>query len=388
MASKHTRDALETLGSLRISGGAIAGDSLHDFPPTAQPLILTVAGMADHYQKKNRNQCGQWSHFHILPSKIDKSLKANSAESFKIRNCGLGNFLFDSIFAIIIQKQRFFPNSNVAISMTTIGFIGAGQMAQALASGISSADSSIKFEIADPSQASQDAFCQKISAPIELRQNNAEIFPACDIVFLSIKPQYLNDAVDAKALQKALAKSKESPLIVSIMAGVTIERIAEVTGLKRIVRVMPNTPSLIKQGAAAIASSPEVTVEELKTVSKLMSAVGSVVTVSEELLDAVTGLSGSGPAYVFTFIEALIDGGVLKGLPRDIARQLAIQTVIGSAKLVEESGEHPAVLRDRVTSPGGTTIEALKVLEINDFRGTIIQAVESATRRSKELGTK
>ncbi len=259
-------------------------------------------------------------------------------------------------------------------------------MAQALASGISSADSSIKFEIADPSQASQDAFKKKISAPIEIRSDNAQLFAACDIVFLSVKPQYLGDAVDAAAIAKALSASERSPLIVSIMAGVTIEKITEATGLDRVVRVMPNTPSLIMEGASGIASSPEVTTEELETVSKLLSSVGCVTSVSETLLDAVTGLSGSGPAYVFTFIEALVDGGVLNGLPRDIARELAIQTVIGSAKLVQQSGEHPAVLRDRVTSPGGTTIEALKVLEMNDFRGTIIQAVESATRRSKELG--
>lgn len=259
-------------------------------------------------------------------------------------------------------------------------------MAQALASGISSADSSINFEIADPSQASQDAFKKKISSSIEVRASNPELFAACDIVFLSVKPQYLNDAVDAPAIAKALSDSDQSPLVVSIIAGVTIEQISEATGLKRIVRVMPNTPSLIMEGAAGIASSPEVSEEELKTVSKLMSSVGCVTSVSEKLLDAVTGLSGSGPAYVFTFIEALVDGGVLNGLPRDIARELAIQTVIGSAKLVQVSGEHPAVLRDRVTSPGGTTIEALKVLEMNDFRGTIIQAVESATRRSKELG--
>ena len=261
-------------------------------------------------------------------------------------------------------------------------------MAQALASGIAASDSSIHFEIADPSKASREAFCEKVSSPtlIEIRDDNSELFTNCDIVFLSIKPQYFSDAVDAKSINKAVADRKASPLVVSIMAGVPISNIKFLTGQDRIVRVMPNTPSLIMEGAAGIAASSSVTAEELKTVSKLMSAVGCVESVPEKLMDAVTGLSGSGPAYVFTFIEALIDGGVLNGLPRDVARQLAIQTVIGSAKLVQESGEHPAVLRDRVTSPGGTTIEALKMLEVNDFRGTVIQAVEAATRRSKELG--
>ena len=262
-------------------------------------------------------------------------------------------------------------------------------MAQALASGIASADSSIHFEIADPSKVSQDAFCEKVksSAAIEVQAENSKLFANCDIVFLSIKPQYLTDAVDVKSIGKAVADKRSSPLIVSIMAGVTIAKIQSLTGLDRVVRVMPNTPSLIMEGAAGIAASNSVTTEEIETVSKLMSAVGCVASVPEKLMDAVTGLSGSGPAYVFTFIEALIDGGVLNGLPRDVARQLAIQTVIGSAKLVQESGDHPAVLRDRVTSPGGTTIEALKMLEVNDFRGTIIQAVEAATRRSKELGS-
>jgi hypothetical protein len=147
--------------------------------------------------------------------------------------------------------------------MTTIGFIGAGQMAQALVSGICSADSSIKFEIADPSTASKDAFQQKVSSPVQVRTDNAELFAACDIVFLSIKPQYFDDAVNFNDVQTAVAKAPRSPLVVSIMAGVTLKKIAEVTGLERIVRVMPNTPSLIMEGAAGLAPSPEVTDQEL-----------------------------------------------------------------------------------------------------------------------------
>ena len=142
------------------------------------------------------------------------------------------------------------------------------------------------------------------------------------------------------------------------------------------------------EGASAVSFSNPVSPEQQKQVLDLLGAVGTVVSVPENLMNSVTGLSGSGPAYVFTFIESLIDAGVLTGLPRDIARKLAIQTVIGAAQLVEQSGEHPAVLRDRVTSPGGTTIAALKQLEVNDFRGTVIQAVEAATGRAKELGRK
>jgi pyrroline-5-carboxylate reductase len=270
--------------------------------------------------------------------------------------------------------------------MTTIGFIGAGQMAQALAKGIAAADDTTKFVIADPSETSQQSFQNKVGSSVTVQSRNAEVFASCDIVFLSIKPQYLETAIDREQISIAIQDIDPKPLVVSIMAGVTIEKITSVTGLEGVVRVMPNTPSLILEGAAAMACSVAVSQSQQSQVAGLMSAVGCVSQVPENLIDAVTGVSGSGPAYVFTFIEALIDGGVLNGLPREVARELAIQTVVGSAKLVQQSGEHPAVLRDRVTSPGGTTIAALKTLEVNDFRGTIIQAVESATCRSKELG--
>lgn len=270
--------------------------------------------------------------------------------------------------------------------MTTIGFIGAGQMAQALAKGIASSIESVQFEIADPSETSQQSFCQTVSAPVTVRADNADLFAHCGIVFLSIKPQYLDDAIDAAKIKTAVQGIETVPVVVSIMAGVTLERIAAVTGLRNIVRVMPNTPSLIQQGAAGMAASMSVTDAQRSQVAELMSAVGSVVQVSENLIDAVTGVSGSGPAYVFTFIEAMIDGGVLNGLPREVARDLALATVIGSAKLLQQTGDHPAVLRDRVTSPGGTTIAALKTLEANGFSAAVIQAVQTATERSKALG--
>jgi len=270
--------------------------------------------------------------------------------------------------------------------MTTIGFIGAGQMAQALASGIAASDTSVKFAIASPGKANRDTFCDKVGGNVEVYPENADIFAHCDIVFLAFKPQYFADAIDVTAVGKVIADAGSNPLVVSIMAGVTIEKITQFTGLDRVIRIMPNTPSLIGEGALGITASQTVAGDDLKTVNDLMSSVGCVVNVSEQLMDALTGLSGSGPAYVFTFIESLIDAGVLNGLPRSVARQLAIQTVIGSAKLVEESGDHPAVLRDQVTSPGGATIAAMNVLETNNFRGTVIQAVGASTSRSKELG--
>jgi len=184
---------------------------------------------------------------------------------------------------------------------------------------------------------------------------------------LAIKPQYFHAAIEKSVIQESLADQSASPLVVSIVAGVPIAAIAEATGVPKIARVMPNTPCLIMEGASAVSFSDPVPPEQQQQVLDLLGAVGQVVSVPENLMDSVTGLSGSGPAYVFTFIESLIDAGVFTGLPRDIARKLAIQTV---------------------TSPGGTTIAGLKQLEVNDFRGTVIQAVEAATRRAKELGEK
>ncbi len=272
--------------------------------------------------------------------------------------------------------------------MKTIGFIGAGQMAQALAAGINHAYSDLAFEITDPSDDAKKQFCTKVTASVQERASAGEIFRHCDVVFLAIKPQYFHDAVDPSQVKQSVANRQTPPLVVSIVAGIDIGTIAAATGLEHIARVMPNTPCLIMEGASAVAVSAAVSRQQQQQVLDLMGSVGTVVSVSEDLIDSVTGLSGSGPAYVFTFIESLIDAGVLTGLPRDIARKLAIQTVIGSAQLVAQSEEHPAVLRDRVTSPGGTTIAALKQLEVNDFRGTVIQAVEAATGRAKELGAK
>ena len=174
-------------------------------------------------------------------------------------------------------------------------------------------------------------------------------------------------------------------LVISIMAGVTISRIQELTQAKRVVRVMPNTPCLVGEGASGIAAGAGADADDIKRVSQLLQSVGTVVEVAEEQMDAVTGVSGSGPAYVFRFIESLIEGGVAEGLSRDVAATLAVQTVLGAAKLVVETGEDPAVLRDRVTSPGGTTLAALNSLEADGFDRAIVSAVAAAVARSKEL---
>ena len=157
-------------------------------------------------------------------------------------------------------------------------------------------------------------------------------------------------------------------------------------GWRRLIRVMPNTPALVLAAATAFSANALATTEDRELAGALFSAVGRCVEVPEAQLDAVTGLSGSGPGYVFTLIEALIDGGVLVGLPRPVAEQLVLQTVYGSAKLALETGEHPAVLKGKVTSPGGTTIAGIQALEEGGVRGTIMAAVEAATKRSRELG--
>ncbi len=267
-----------------------------------------------------------------------------------------------------------------------IGFVGAGQMAQALAGGIANANSEISFIVADPSARATDAFMECVGdAPVEHASANESLFAECDLVFLAVKPQYFTAAVDREAIVAAIADRDAPPLVVSVIAGVTMDQIVERTSIDNVARVMPNTPCLVGCGASGISFSSSVPSADQVWVTALLEHVGIVIPVAEGLLDAVTGLSGSGPAYVFEFIDALALGGVRNGLPRNVAQELAIQTVLGAATLAKETGDHPAVLRDRVTSPGGTTIAGLKALHDNAFPKAVISAVEEATSRSKEL---
>jgi pyrroline-5-carboxylate reductase len=188
-------------------------------------------------------------------------------------------------------------------------------------------------------------------------------------------------------MQDVKSPASQDKLFVSIAAGVTIARLSAGLGTDRVIRVMPNTPCLVGKGAAAFARGPSATPADGERVAKLLNAVGLAFELDEKLLDAVTGLSGSGPAFVYVVIEALSDGGVRMGLPRHVATQLAAQTVLGAAQMVL-GGEHPAVLKDRVASPGGTTIAGLQALEDRGLRAALIAAVEAATERSKELGSK
>lgn len=268
------------------------------------------------------------------------------------------------------------------VSPRRIGFVGAGQMARALAKGLAqlptlAAPNPIAF---DPSETAFAGFQE--TAPSAVRaKTNAEVAAQSEVIVLATKPQHLEAA--CKELAPAL---KPQHLLISIAAGISIDSLTRWTNAARLIRVMPNTPCLVSAGAAAFAASEGALPEDKKFAETWFSTIGIAAEVPEKLLDAITGLSGSGPAYGFTMIEALADGGVLAGLPRDLALKFAAQTMLGAAKMVLETNEHPAQLRDRVASPGGTTIAGLKALEERGLRDALMSAVAAATARSRELG--
>ncbi|MHB8810072.1 MAG: pyrroline-5-carboxylate reductase [Desulfobulbaceae bacterium] len=267
-------------------------------------------------------------------------------------------------------------------SMQTIGFIGGGQMAEALIKGILNAGLAgpERIMVVEPDAGRQEYLRQAYS--VQIAGDGASLAAASRIVILAVKPQVMG-----KVLAQYRGQITGQHLVISIAAGITIGALTAGLGEEvRIIRVMPNTPALVLAGASALAPNRTANAEDLAMAKQIFSAIGTCVEVREPLLDAVTGLSGSGPGYVFAFIEAMVDGGVLAGLPRPVAEQLVLQTVLGSAKLALETGEHPAVLKGRVTSPGGTTITGLQVLEQSGFRGTVMAAVQAAAERSRELG--
>ncbi|MEM7455212.1 MAG: pyrroline-5-carboxylate reductase [Planctomycetota bacterium] len=264
-----------------------------------------------------------------------------------------------------------------------IGFIGTGQMAQALAAGfVSDAGGKISFLIHDPSEPSRDAFSSRVGGDVELVvcEGNQEVVNRASIVFLAVKPQIMEMALAEVQI------NGEGPLLVSIAAGITIGHLQQLTGSKRIIRVMPNTPCLIGKGASGLAASDGISEDDIASVSRLIQSVSLVEVVQEDKMDVVTGLSGSGPAYVFTFIEALCEGAVANGLEMESAKRLAVQTVIGAAELVSQSEDSIDVLRKRVTSPGGTTLAGLESLASSGFNEVVANAVTAATERSIELG--
>lgn len=263
-----------------------------------------------------------------------------------------------------------------------VGFVGGGNMAEALVRGLleAGATNTVQVRVAEPAASRRDHLMQQYG--IETTADNAVLASWADVVVLAVKPKNV-----AAALVGVAEGLGPDGLVISIAAGVPTTRIEGLLADgTRVVRAMPNTPATVLSGATAVAAGGAATGADLELAVTIFEAVGRCVVVPESALDAVTGLSGSGPAYVMLVIEALADGGVKAGLPRDVALGLAAQTVYGAAKLQIESGEHPGVLKDRVTSPGGTTIAGLAQLEARGLRSALIEAVDAASRRSEELG--
>lgn len=265
-----------------------------------------------------------------------------------------------------------------------IGFIGCGAMAKALAGGLVEAGlPASQIRAADPIAAARDAFAAAIGA--KASASNDEVVSDSDLVVLAVKPGAVSTVLAALD-----PKASARPVWVSIAAGVPLSALsAALPAGTRIVRTMPNTPALVRAGATAYFPGPSVEADDLALVEQVLQAAGWCWRApNEDLLDAVTGLSGSGPAYVFLFLEALADAGVSQGLPRDAAQALAIRTVLGSAQLALETGAHPGVLKDQVTSPGGTTIAGLERLEAGGVRAAVYEAVRAATDRSRAMREK
>lgn len=264
-----------------------------------------------------------------------------------------------------------------------IGFIGGGNMAEAFIKGLLGGGFPVEdIHVSEPSESRLEWVCGRYG--VCAARDNEDLVRLCDTIVLATKPQIVKEVL--AGVRAAFSADK---LLISILAGVSTDTLEELlAGSHRVVRAMPNTPALVGAGASGLCKGRHASREDLNLARRLFETFGTVQLVDEAQLDAVTGLSGSGPAFVYTFIEALADGGVQEGLRRDVAQALAVQTVLGAAQLVKESGEHPALLRDKVCSPGGTTIAAIRVLEERGLRAMMMEAVGAATRRSRELGAK
>ena len=257
------------------------------------------------------------------------------------------------------------------------GFIGAGNMGRAIIDGI------LKSKIATPSDITA-ADANKKSLENLNAADNAAVAKQSDLLFLCVKPQVLYSVI--AEIKDCVT---ENTVVVSIVAGQSIKTIENAFGKKiKLVRVMPNTPALVGEGMAALSPNDNTSEADVKTVLDVFSSLGKAEVVSENLMDAVTAVSGSSPAYVFMFIEAMADAAVQGGMPRNQAYTFAAQAVLGSAKMVLETGKHPAVLKDMVCSPAGTTIDAVAVLEKYGLRSAVIEAMKSCIDKSKELGRK
>ena len=266
-----------------------------------------------------------------------------------------------------------------------IGFIGGGNMAEAILKGMLSSKlvKASNIFVSEPNKSRQTFLTNEFK--VKAVKGNLDLVKKADVLIVAVKPQIIREVL------KDIADQVDSKkLVISVAAGVPISQIENALSKGKnkklcVVRTMPNTPSVVQEGVTAITAGKGVGKSDLKISHEIFQAVGRTVEVAEEQIDAVTGLSGSGPAYIFMIIEALSDAGVKMGLSRQVANELTVQTVLGSALLVRETGTSPGELKNRVTSPGGTTIAGLHALEKGSLRATLMNAVEKATLRSKEL---
>ena len=260
-----------------------------------------------------------------------------------------------------------------------IGWIGCGNMGGAilrgaLESGVISKDDAIVYDI------KEEMMDKAKGWGAALGESDADVCGKCDIVLLAVKPQQAKEAL------AQCGEALDGKALISIVAGVTVERLrGMISGNARILRVMPNTPAMVFEGAFALCADNDLASEEMAAAEELFRSIGVVEKVPETPIDAVCGLSGGGPAYVAMFIEAMADGGVKQGLPRATAYRLAAQTCLGTAKMILDMDIHPGQLKDMVTSPGGTTIEGCEALEKGGMRGTVIECINVATEKSKQL---
>lgn len=270
----------------------------------------------------------------------------------------------------------------MALTDKKFAIVGAGNMGLALMKGLIDGGAVAPSDITVHNRREERTRAIAERYGVAAASSNAACVAGADVVLLSVKPQ-----IFTKVLAELRDHLRPDALLVSVAAGISTSTMEAVLGGQpRVVRAMPNTPALIKEGATAIAAGAYATEADLATAEAILARVGRVVVLDEIHLDAVTGLSGSGPAYVFLIIEAFADAGVKVGLSREVALELAVQTIQGSARLLQETREHPGKLKDQVTSPGGTAIAGLHTLEEGGLRTTIMNAVEAATRRARELG--
>ena len=262
-----------------------------------------------------------------------------------------------------------------------IGFIGLGNMGASLAKTVLQAKTGAQILLANRSQAKVDAFITNFGGQAS---SNEEIFAEADVIFLGVKPAQFSELL---AQYQAILEKRESLLLISMAAGLTLEKLASlIPSQHRIIRIMPNTPVAIGQGVISYALSENCRAGDNSLFCQLLAKAGLLVELGDGLIDAATGLAGCGPAFVYLFIEALADAGVQIGLPREMALKMAAQTVVGAGQMVLESQQHPGVLKDQVCSPGGSTIAGVASLEEHAFRGTVMDAVHQAYKRTQELG--